>query len=60
MERAERLKLEHAVKTGSLPDDAKVGVSSISAYGSRAKIPEPPTAPAIPPPAPPPPGLSAD
>ena len=28
LERTERIKLEHAVKTGSLPDDAKVGLSS--------------------------------
>ncbi|KAK2146064.1 hypothetical protein LSH36_635g01003 [Paralvinella palmiformis] len=30
-ERGERSKLEHAVKTGSLPDDAKMGVTRMSA-----------------------------
>ena len=28
-ERAERMRLEHAVKTGSLPDDAKMGVANM-------------------------------
>ena len=36
LERAERLKLEHAVKTGSLPDDAKVGFSSVTALVTTA------------------------
>ena len=41
MERGERLKLEHAVKTGSLPDDAKMDFSSVSALAAaHAKIGE--------------------
>ena len=37
-ERGERLKLEHAVKTGSLPDDAKMGVTSLGAEMAAAKL----------------------
>nr|KAG5696961.1 hypothetical protein BaRGS_008423 [Batillaria attramentaria] len=72
-ERGEKQKLQHLVQTGSLPDDAKVGLSSAaSAIISDIKAatdkmappayppPPPPGAPPPPPPAPgapPPPGL---
>ena len=49
MERAERVKLENAVKSGSLPDDAKVGLSSSLAAAVAAKqfsaTPTPPPPP---------------
>lgn len=56
------MKLQHLVKTGSLPDDAKVGLSSVSVISggysdissSSSAPPAPPCVP--PPPAPPPPG----
>ncbi|XP_074640649.1 disheveled-associated activator of morphogenesis 1-like [Tubulanus polymorphus] len=70
-ERAERSKLEHMIKTGSLPDDAKAGITSAAsslaaqlkkAAENRPKVatpPPPPPAPPVPkiggPPAPPPP-----
>ncbi len=63
-ERAERLKLEHAIKTGSLPDDAKANFSAAAALFSAAgggmgsalpgAVLPPPGA--VPPPPPPPPG----
>ncbi|KAJ8308329.1 hypothetical protein KUTeg_013203 [Tegillarca granosa] len=64
-ERGERQKLTHLVKTGSLPDDAKVGLSSASILDVDLKVPSstggstfassvpPPPAPAPPPPPPP-------
>ncbi|XP_048259001.1 disheveled-associated activator of morphogenesis 1-like [Haliotis rufescens] len=56
-ERGEKQKLQHLVKTGSLPDDAKVGLSSatttyIAPLGRMNSAPAPPP----PPPPPPPPG----
>ncbi|XP_076441930.1 disheveled-associated activator of morphogenesis 1-like isoform X2 [Babylonia areolata] len=71
-ERGEKQKLQHLVQTGSLPDDAKVGLSSatsalisdIKAATDKADIrpsvppPPPPPPPGAPPPPPPPaPGL---
>ncbi|XP_053375158.1 disheveled-associated activator of morphogenesis 1-like [Mercenaria mercenaria] len=59
VERVELLKLQHLVKTGSLPDDAKVGLSSVSVISdlkSTSSVPIP-TSSVPPPPAPPPPGL---
>ena len=53
VERAERAKLEHAVTSGSLPDDAKVGLSSSKAMAAALNKPQCDVAP--PPPAPPPP-----
>ena len=32
------MKLEHAVKTGSLPDDAKMGVANLGAELAAAKL----------------------
>ena len=32
------MKLEHAVKTGSLPDDAKIGVSNLGMELAAAKL----------------------
>lgn len=66
LERSERFKLEHAVNSGSLPDDAKVGLSGTSLIGSMSKTssfiapappapPPPPPAGLIAPPPPPPP-----
>ncbi|XP_060571050.1 disheveled-associated activator of morphogenesis 1-like [Ruditapes philippinarum] len=58
-ERGERMKLQHLVKTGSLPDDAKVGLSSVSVISdlkSMSSVPIP-TSSVPPPPALPPPGL---
>ena len=37
-ERAERMRLEHAVKTGSLPDDCKMGVATLGAELAAAKL----------------------
>ncbi len=61
VERNERLKLEHAIKTGSLPDDAKVNFSSaasalssaaasfnasqVSTFETAGKMPVPPPPP---------------
>jgi len=58
VERCEREKLEHAVTSGSLPDDAKVGLSSsklIAAALSRSQVDVSPLSPppAVPPPPPP-------
>ncbi|KAL4238139.1 Dishevelled associated activator of morphogenesis 2 [Mactra antiquata] len=60
-ERGERMKLQHLVNTGSLPDDAKVGLSSVSVISNGftdISTPTPPPGPPSvpPPPAPPPPG----
>lgn len=66
-ERGERQKLTHLVKTGSLPDDAKVGLSTgaimdignngilpdISSIGAKPAGPPPPPPPGPPPPPPP-------
>ena len=38
MERVERVKLEHLVKTGSLPDDAKMGLTNDLAALNSSKI----------------------
>ena len=69
LERSERFKLENAVNSGSLPDDAKVGLSGSGLMGSLNKpqtsfiIPPPPVPPpppagiAAPPPPPPPFGV---
>ena len=56
-ERGERMKLQHLVQTGSLPDDAKVGLSTISVINNGpidTRVPLAP--PAMVPPPPPPPG----
>ncbi|ELT93552.1 hypothetical protein CAPTEDRAFT_175180 [Capitella teleta] len=65
MERAERLRLEHAVKTGSLPDDAKAGCFGSNETHCTGVPPPPPPPPCIPPPPgggppgpPPPPGMA--
>ena len=57
-ERAERMKLEHAVKTGSLPDDAKAGFASAAAFAAASAMvslvpPPPPPLGGAPPPPPP-------
>ena len=53
------MKLQHLVKTGSLPDDAKMGLSSVSSVIgsglSDLKTSSVPLAPSSGPPAPPPP-----
>ena len=54
LERTERVKLEHAVKTGSLPDDAKTALG-VGADAGTIPIP-PPMFGSGPPPPPPPPG----
>ena len=56
VERTERVKLEHAVTSGSLPDDAKVGLSSTKLTDVAPPPPPPPPPPpvGIPPPPPPP------
>ena len=61
MQRAEREKLEHAVTSGSLPDDAKVGLSSSTLMSAPLSKPQtdvtsPPPPPVDVPPPPPPPG----
>ncbi|XP_052768574.1 disheveled-associated activator of morphogenesis 1-like isoform X2 [Mya arenaria] len=67
-ERGERMKLQHLVKTGSLPDDAKVGLSTstmiqgvlptsfISPAPRGGAVPPPPPPPGMVPPPPPAPG----
>ena len=69
-ERGEKQKLQHLVQTGSLPDDAKVGLSSATSalisdikaatdrtdYRPTAPPPPPPPPPGAPPPPPPVPG----
>ncbi|XP_052275051.1 disheveled-associated activator of morphogenesis 1-like isoform X2 [Dreissena polymorpha] len=57
-ERGERVKLQHLVNTGSLPDDAKMGLSSMTVLsgGYPAMITPSPPSGKIPPP-PPPPGM---
>ena len=57
-ERAEREKLERAVKSGSLPDDTKAGFASFSS-SSAPPPPPPPMSGAPPPPPPPPPMMGA-
>ena len=71
LERTERIKLEYAVKTGSLPDDAKMGLSSSALFSAASALsgrtivsdftapaPPPPPPPAfIAPPPPPPAGM---
>lgn len=61
LERGERMKLQHLVKTGSLPDDAKVGLSTASVISNNfsdlkttSSLPAAPGC--VPPPPPPPPG----
>ncbi|KAL3874321.1 hypothetical protein ACJMK2_037352 [Sinanodonta woodiana] len=69
MERKEHLKLQYLIKTGSLPDDAKLGVSNVSSLinipptnlqtsNPRVAVPAPPPPPPIPNAPPPPPPLS--
>jgi len=53
VERAEREKLEHAVTSGSLPDDAKVGLKLSKPPQTDVILPSPPP----PPPPPPPPAI---
>ena len=69
LERMERVKLEHAVQSGSLPDDAKVGLSTtfipapklngLQVNGAVPPPPPPPMGDLAPPPPPPPPPPSA-
>lgn len=60
VERSERSKLEHAVNSGSLPDDAKVGLSASSIMGSMNKTQSSLFVPTPPPPPPPlPAGIGA-
>ena len=56
-EQGERQKLTHLVKTGSLPDDAKVGLSTAAILDISMNLPAVsfPHTPAPPPPGPPPP-----
>lgn len=51
------MKLQHLVKTGSLPDDAKVGLSTVTVISDLKPSIPPPASSVPPPPAPPPPGL---
>jgi len=59
LERSERFKLEHAVNSGSLPDDAKVGLSGSGLMGSLNKTQNSFIMPAPPVPPPPPAGIGA-
>nr|XP_011446761.2 disheveled-associated activator of morphogenesis 1-A isoform X1 [Crassostrea gigas]XP_011446762.2 disheveled-associated activator of morphogenesis 1-A isoform X1 [Crassostrea gigas]XP_011446763.2 disheveled-associated activator of morphogenesis 1-A isoform X1 [Crassostrea gigas]XP_011446764.2 disheveled-associated activator of morphogenesis 1-A isoform X1 [Crassostrea gigas]XP_011446765.2 disheveled-associated activator of morphogenesis 1-A isoform X1 [Crassostrea gigas]XP_011446766.2 dishe len=66
-ERGERQKLSHLVQTGSLPDDAKVGLSTpalielnnVSSHVIKPSVPPPPPPMGVPPPPPPPPAPGA-
>ncbi|XP_062616662.1 disheveled-associated activator of morphogenesis 1-like [Saccostrea cucullata] len=65
-ERGERQKLTHLVQTGSLPDDAKVGLSTpsvielgVNSPVIRPNVPPPPPPIGAPPPPPPPPAPGA-